>query len=331
MAFLGLVIGDEASARGISWARYFDFTSFGFMTDQLSRTLHTNSVSIGASTFDPAKSPIVFPGLTLTRAWVLPRLVSTFAPLLLLPVAALFFHRFDPVRTKQASEKSSRNWIGRLQNLLKPVSARVVAPLLQSARGGSFLGAMWTDAVLTLTLFPLALVVLAASTIASLALPLPLLMPGVFAAIAVIVSDVATRDVRANTTGALRSMPRLRENFVWWKLGSTLLLALLLGAGPLVRAALGGLFPFVALLGGIVFLAASATSLGVMTRNPKTFIVGFLSFWYLVVNDHGTSPWLDFAGFYGSGGVGTLLGYAAASAFAIALAEGSHRLRLKSA
>ncbi|MBA2433713.1 MAG: hypothetical protein H0V54_01270 [Chthoniobacterales bacterium] len=331
LAFLGLVIGDEASQRGISWARYFDFTGSGFMTDQLSRTLHTNSVSIGASTFDPQKAPIVFPGLALTRAWVLPRLVSTFAPLLLLPVAALFFHRFDPVRTKQTSEKSSRNWIGRLQNLLRPISARLVAPLLLPARGGSFLVAMWADAVLTLTLYPLALVALFAITIASLAASLPLLMPGALAALAIIVSNVATRDVRANTTAALRSMPRLRENFVWWKLGSTLLLGLLLGAGPLVRAALGGTLPFAALLGGIVFVAATATSLGVMTRNPKTFIVIFLSFWYLVVNDHGASPWLDFAGFYGSGRAGPILGYAAGSALAVALAEGWHRLRLRSA
>ena len=233
MTFFGLVIGNEASKGGIGWARYFDFTSFGFMTDQLSRTLHTNSVSIGASTFDPKKAPIVFPGLTLTRAWVLPRLVSTFAPLLLLPLAALCFHRFDPVRTRQTSERSSRNWIGRLQNLFKPLSRRLVAPLLRPAGGGSFLGAMWSDAVLTLMLYPLALVAFIVITIVSMFAPLPTLMPGVFAALAIIVADVATRDVRANTVAALRSMPRLRENFVWWKLGSTLLLSLLLAAVPL--------------------------------------------------------------------------------------------------
>lgn len=331
LAFLGLVIGDEASKGGIGWARYFDFTSFGFMTDQLSRTLHTNSVSIGASTFDPKKAPIVFPGLTLTRAWVLPRLVSTFAPLLLLPVAALCFHRFDPVRTRQTSEKSSRNWIGRLQNLFKPLSRRLVAPLLQPAGGGSFLGAIWSDAVLTFMLYPLALVAFIVITIVSVFAPLTTLMPGVFAALAIIVADVATRDVRANTIAALRSMPRLREKFVWWKFGSTLLLSLLLAAVPIVRAATHGFFPLAALLVGLVFLAATATSLGVMTRNAKTFIVVFLSFWYLVVNDHGASSWLDFAGFYGNAHRVTLLGYAGLSAVSLALAAGFHRMRLRSA
>jgi hypothetical protein len=292
------------------------------------RTLHTNSVSFGASAFDPKKAPIVFPGITLTRAWVLPRLISTLAPLLLLPLAALSFHRFDPVRTKQTVEKSSRNWIGRLQNLFKPVSRRIVAQLLRPARRGSFVAAMWTDAMLTLTLYPLVLIAFVVITIATMAAPLGHLMPGVFAALAIVVSDVATRDARANTTPALWATRRLRENFVWWKLGSTVLLSLFLCAAPLARTATHGTEPLGALLVGIAFVAATATSLGVITLNAKTFIAVFLSFWYLVVNDHGANPWLDFAGFYGSGNTRTMLGYAAVSAAAIVLAEGRHRMRL---
>ena len=42
MAGIGLVVSDQASHHGISWARYFDFTGFGFMIDQLTRTLHTD-------------------------------------------------------------------------------------------------------------------------------------------------------------------------------------------------------------------------------------------------------------------------------------------------
>jgi hypothetical protein len=315
----------------VSWARYFDFTGFGFMFDQLTRTLHTDAVAIGAPPFDPKKAPIVFPGLTLTRAWVLPRLVSTLAPLLLLPLAALCFHRFDPARTKQTSEKSHRNWIGRLQNLFKPVSRRIVAPLLRPARRGSFLAAMWSDAVLTLTLYPLVLIAFVVITIASMSAPLAVLMPSVFAALAIVVSDVATRDARANTVAMLWATPRLRENFVWWKLGSTVLLSLFLCAAPLVRAATHGALPFGALLVGIVFVAATATSLGVITVNVKTFIVVFLSFWYLVVNDRGANPWLDFAGFYGVGNMRTMLGYAVLSVGVIVLAQARHRMRLRAA
>src|SRR5436190_12972112 len=142
---IGLVVANETTHGRINWARCFDFTGFGFMIDQMQRTLHTETVSIGASSFDPTKPTILFPGLTLTREWTVPRLVSLLAPLMLLPVAALFFHRFDPVRTGRASGKGRRNWIGKIQNLFKPLSRRAATLLMASGRGGSFVAAMWID------------------------------------------------------------------------------------------------------------------------------------------------------------------------------------------
>lgn len=329
IAAMGLVIGNEASKGSINWARYFDFTGFGFMINQMTRTLHTTSLSIGASEFDPHKPTIIFPGLTLTRDWVLPRLVSTFAALLLLPIAALCFHRFDPVRTKQTSEKSRRNWLGRLQNLFKPLSRRIAARL-RIGRGGSLGVASWNDAVLTLTLYPLVLVAFVGTAIASVSMmPSAKLMPMVFALLALVVADVATRDARANTLSTLHATPRLRESFVRWKFGSALLLSLALCAAPLVRIAALGALPLGALLGGIVFVAALATSLGVLTVNSKTFIVIFLSFWYLVVNDHGVHRWLDFAGFYGVATGATIGLYAALSLATLVAAQVFYRLRLR--
>lgn len=214
---IGLVGANEAAHGAINWLRCFDFTGFGFMIDQLQRTLHTEAVSIGASSFDPAKPTILFPGLILTREWVLPRLISLLVPLLLLPLAGLFFHRFDPVRTQRVSEKGRRNWIGKIQNLFKPLSRRAVSLLMIAGRSGSFFGAIWTDAALTFTLYPLVFVAFIAITIATLFAPLAGLLPVVFAALAIIVSDVSTRDSRAGTTASLRAIPRLRENHVWWK------------------------------------------------------------------------------------------------------------------
>ncbi|MEO6871538.1 MAG: hypothetical protein ABI233_04880 [Chthoniobacterales bacterium] len=329
MTAIGLVIGDQASKGGISWVRYFDFTGFGFMIDQMTRTLHTTSVSIGASDFDPHKATIVFPGLTLTRAWVWPRVVSTLAPLLFLPLAALCFHRFDPVRTKQVAEKSQRNWIGRFQSLFKPMSRRLSALLFGRIAAGDSLGAaIWNDAVLTLTLHPLVLVVFLGITIASCFAPLAGLLPIVFAVLALVVSDVATRDVRANSLASLRAMPHLREDFVWWKFGSILLVSVALCVGPLVWTAIHGVTPLGALFVGIVFVATFATSLGVVTTNSKTFIVLFLSFWYLVVNDRGANRRFDFAGFYGVANLPTIALYAALSVTALAVAQIFYRIRL---
>lgn len=201
--------------------------------------------------------------------------------------------------------------------------------MIVPSRSGSFVGAMWIDAALTFTLFPLVLVAFVAVTIVTFLAPLAATLPMVFAALAVIVSDVATRDARAGTTASVRSISRLRENYIWWKLGSTCLLSLLLCAAPLGKTIWHGPLAFAALIGGILFVAGIATALGVTTANPKTFIVAFLTFWYVVVNDHGVNPMLDFAGFYGRATTATIGGYAAMSVLALAGAALFYRARLR--
>ena len=182
--------------------------------------------------------------------------------------------------------------------------------------------------MLTLTLFPLALVALLGALIGSLSGPPHTVLPIVFALLALIVSDVATRDGRAGTTASVRSIPRLRENCVWWKLGSTMLLSLLFCTAAIVRVLPRGSLAIVALLVGIFFVAAAATSLGIMTANPKTFIVAFLTFWYVVVNDHGTNPLWDFAGFYGRATTNTVAGYAVLGLIALGVTQLLYRARL---
>lgn len=325
---IGLVVANETTHGAINWARCFDFTGFGFMIGQLQHTLHTESVSIGASSFDPTKPTIIFQGLTLTRDWILPRGISLLTPLLLLPLAGLFFHRFDPVRTRSVSGKGRRNWIGKIQNLFKPLSRRAVSLLMVPGWSGSFVSAIWIDAALTLTLFPFVFVAFVGLTIASAIAPLAAILPIALAVIALIVSDVATRDARAGTAASVRSIPRLRENYVWWKLGSTGLLSLLLCAVPLVRTIAHGPLALAALLCGLIFVASTATALGITTANPKTFIVGFLTFWYVVVNDKGANPMLDFAGFYGRFTMKSIAVYAAVSIAAIGIAQLLYRMRL---
>lgn len=328
MTVIGLVVANETTHGRINWARCFDFTGFGFMIDQMQRTLHTESVSIGASSFDPAKPTVIFNGLSLTREWVVPRLISMVAPLALIPLAALFFHRFDPVRTRKVSGKGRRNWLGKIQNLFKPLSRRAVAMLTLPGRGGSFFSAIWTDAALTLTLYPFVFIAFVAISIVTLSGSLADTLPIVFAVLGIIVSDVATRDARAGTTASLRAIAPLRENYVWWKLGSTCLLSFLLCAVPLLKAITQGAPVLAALLCGILFVAATATALGVSTANPKTFIVAFLTFWYVVVNDKGANPILDFAGFYGRVSGTTMTLYAVISVLAIVLAQLLYRARL---
>lgn len=325
MTSLGIVISQDARTGEIGWGRYVDVSGFGFMIEQMQRTLQTESVSIGASAFDPKKPALVFEGLTLPASWVLPRVVSMLFPVLFIPLAGLFFHRFDPVRTRRTAEKGRRNWLGRIQMLFKPVTRRVVALLTAPARGASFAGAIWTDAALSFTLSPFVFLALVGVVIAAVVSGAALgSWPIILLILAVVLSDLVTRDVRAGTTAILYATPRLRENLVWWKFGTSAVLALLFCAVPL---ALSG-SRWLAIASGVFFVAACATALGVITQNPKTFIVGFLTFWYVVVNDRGASPTLDFAGFYGGATPRTALLYAGLGVVAVAGAQIAHRWRL---
>jgi len=328
MIFISLVVGNEVSGGRINWTRCFDFTGFGFMIHQLQHTLHTDSVAIGSSSFDPTKPTIVFPGLSMTRDWIVPRIISMLLPLLLLPAAALVFHRFDPVRTGRTAGRTNRKWLGKLQSLAKPLSRHAVAMLNTPSRGGSFFSAIWTDAVLTLTLSPLVLIALVGVSVATVSVPPQATLLVVFAVLAVVVCDVATRDTRSGTTASLYAVPRLRENFVLWKFASTSVLAFLFCVVPLAVAAVRGGTQLRALVVGILFVSAAATLLGVVTKNAKAFIVLFLSFWYVVVNDKGASPLLDFAGFYGHANARAPGMYAALSVVALVGAHLAHRARL---
>jgi hypothetical protein len=67
---------------------------------------------------------------------------------------------------------------------------------------------------------------------------------------------------------------------------------------------------------------------GKTTLMPKTFIVLFLTFWYIVMNDNGAMKALDFAGFYSTPALTVTLLYAAIAIAFIGAAEMVYRMRL---
>jgi hypothetical protein len=309
-ASLGVVAASiEQGGGGV--LRYFDFSSFGYLLEQSRETFHTTSMSIGSSRFNPAKAPITIAGLTLAGdAWAT-RMVSTITPIPLLLVARLFFHRFDPARIRAAGPKGKRGWMRSFNALARPF-ARPLAMI-------PVRGAALTDAMMTFAITPFAAIALIGITIAALASAKSL--PVTFALTAIFIADIASRDRRASTTALISAAPRLRENFVFWKLASASIVATMLLIVPLVRNP-------IAVLTGILFIAASATALGVISGNPKTFIVLFLTFWYVVVNDAGKTKSLDFAGFFTTPAMGVMGMYAGIAIVLIAAAAMVHRARL---
>jgi hypothetical protein len=336
MGLMGTVATMTEKGAG-GWAAYFDVSGLGFMLQQLKTIYQTDSLSIGASTFDATKPPLVFAGLQWGWQWVLPRIVSTLWPMSLLLVARLFFHRFDPARVRSMpNEKSHGTWIGRFNRMSKPIARLIV-------RAGNAVAALpgvpllartaMTDALATIAQFPLASIAMIGFSVASLATDVKShfegVLPFAFAACAIALADIACREKRAGTTALVYATPGLRARFVVWKFASTLLVAIAFLGIPIARAIAlrpGSALP---LLVSIVFLSAASTALGILSSNPKTFIVAFLTFWYIALSDKGASPALDFAGWFGKSTPAVSVAYAAIAVAFLTLAQLFHVWELR--
>ncbi|MEA2462389.1 MAG: hypothetical protein QOJ98_136, partial [Acidobacteriota bacterium] len=306
----------------------FDFAGLGFVLQQMQASFNTTSVTIGASDFDAARGIAVFHGLGVGEGWVLPRIAATLLPLSLLFVARIFFHRFDPARVRALpNEQTRRSWLGRLNALSKPF-ARLFVYADRLPGGPSLPRGALTDAMATIAAFPLAAVAIIALAIASLTANPTAVLPIAFAACAIALADIASREKRAATMSLVFAMPGLRERFVLWKFLSTLFVALAFLALPLTRAIAARPSSAVAAIVGLLFLTAAATALGVTSANPKTFLVVFLTFFYIAMSDKGHSPSLDFAGWNGVATPPVTAAYAALTLAFFALAYASHAYEL---
>ncbi|HKO55821.1 MAG TPA: hypothetical protein VJ276_08070 [Thermoanaerobaculia bacterium] len=320
---LGVVASMIEKGADPGIAGFFDFSGFGYLMDQMHNAFHTNSLSIGSSSFDAAKPVIVFPGLTMPFAWMVRRVAAMLLPLPLLGVALVFFHRFDPVRVRKSADKGRRNWIGRINMLFKPFARGLFLLGARAASRPTMLRSAFADAMMSIAATPIAVAIAAFFGLFAFAsresLPLAL------AALGVLLADVPTRERRSGTTGLVYSAPFLRSRFVLWKLLAMVLLSALLLIGPIIRT------PTPQLAVGILFICAAAVALGVISGNPKAFIVAYLTFWYVSTNDHGLTPALDFAGAYGKATPAVTAVYLMLAMTFVIAAQAMHVMRLRRA
>lgn len=327
LGLMGSVVGMLEDGGVGQWITYFDVSGFGFMFQQMQVHYNTKSLSIGATSFDATKPPFDFAGLRMGWQWLLPRIGSTLFPLSFLVLARVFFHRFDPSRVRAVpNEKSRRSWIGRFNLLAKPFARVVVAVLTPFSRTAAM-----RDALLTIASFPLLSLAIAGFAIAALASDSLFtgVLPFAFAACAVALADIACREKRAGTTALVFAAPGLRTRFVFFKFASTLFVAVAFLAIPVARAVALRPSAVLPLIIGVVFIAAAATALGIVSANPKTFIVGFLTFWYVALSDKGASPELDFAGLFATATPSVTLAYAALAALFLTTAHLFHLHELR--
>jgi len=333
---IGLTGIAEAQHLRIGPAAWFDVSGTAYLFNVLRITTGTNSISIGASSFDAAKGTMVFPGLTMPAEWIVPRIACALLCIPILALALVFFHRFDPARVR-LSGKARRNWIGKLNGLARPL-ARLVTGAFEAmpvGRSSPLLRASLADAVLTLTAFPIALAAIVAIAIAALATrganAAHVVLPVAFAAAAIAVAGIASREAESGTTALVAAAPLLQPRFVVWKLLTSLVVALAFLAVPLAVVSVANAAAIAPMLIGVLFVCSAATALGAISTNAKSFLVLFLMFWYVVLNDAGRNPGLDFGGFYGHTTPVIAIAYLGAAIAFVAAAQVVYVTRLRRA
>lgn len=318
-----------AMGEGSGVGQFLDVMGIGFILHQVHLVTNSTQLAIGMTPFDPGVAPWVLPPIPFSMSVLLPRLTTALLAVPVLGVAWVGFHRFDPAKVKGGSQGPGGPLIRRLSLALKPLTRLVSeagSRVVPAAPGA--IRPILAETVMTLCQSPLVLAawigVLTATVFLSASAVHRTLPLVVCAILAVALADLSTRDRAAGTQSMLYSMPRVKPDFAWIKLGAATLLALLFCVPPAIRIAVGAPGSALSLLIAAAFMAALATALGLLTRTPKAFMGIFLLFLYLVLNG-AQVPGLDFAGWNGAATDGTRADYFAATALLAALAAAKHR------
>ena len=274
----------------------------------------------------------MFEGLHLSRGWLLPRLGSTLIWIPLLSIAYLFFHRFNPAKLKASSQKAKHHLLARINGWLKPLTSWIFSfGSGSSATNVSFSRSVFSEMRVVFQLSPVSVFGVLGFGVAALLTPVASmqkgLLPALFAVLAIVLADISTRESSAGTTDIIYAAPYLKPDYVVWKFAAATLVTLSFTAIPFVKLLLSAPGAAASLIVGSILVAAAATSLGVMSSNPKTFIVVFLMFWYLALNDGGKTSTFDFAGWYGTATMSVRFLYAMTAVTMLAAAHAVYRFQ----
>nr|WP_315468477.1 hypothetical protein [uncultured Undibacterium sp.] len=270
---------EEMSAGSLSAWLLMDFSGLVSTIVVLKTHFLTNHFSLGSSTFDPLVVPIALPVNMWSWQMFILRLSAAGLALTLLLPAVLLFHRFSPDKVKQSHARKRRSPLEILNNWTRPLAKQVQPLFTWAAHSANFMGQVTADIALTFVNAPFAIIALVVLTGLAAVCNLKAI-PGltVFAVAfwGVLISDNSTRDFQAaieGMTGAVRGGAVRRY---CRQLLATIVLGLLFTGVIIFRLSFVTPLFALALLVGIISVAALANSLGKLTNTPKTFMSLYL-------------------------------------------------------
>ena len=318
---LGAAISATAvAAKVVPLVTVFDFSGIGACMLLIRQAVDSTAISLGGGSFDAALAPITLTGALWTWELVALRCASAVLALLPLLPAALLFHRFSPDRVKVATAAKRRSPLDVLNGWLRPL-ARLVQPLFRlAARLPGLPGQVLAEIALTLAASPSALAALLLLALLALVLPAPALAPLLMVACAwwgVLVCDLSTRDGQAgieDISGAVAggALGRYLRQYA-----ATALLGLAFCGMIALRWSLAQPAAALAVVTGVLGMAALASLFGRCAGTPRLFLALFLFWKYLEFNKVPV-PLLDAFGSMGLASPATALTHGVLAAAALA-------------
>ncbi|WP_431262160.1 hypothetical protein ACQ859_18545 [Roseateles chitinivorans] len=262
--------------------------------------MHTNTVAIGGSTFDPGLPMRHFPEGFWGADLVALRLATAVLALVVAALAVPLFHRFDPRRVRTVGT-SGRSWPKRLMRaLLGPARWPALRLLRLAPRIGGAPGAYLAEVSLTLLAHPWAVLAIPVLAVLGQVLP-PAKLPALVAAGCCLwglaISDLSSRDFSSGTMGLVAAVPGGDQSRRWRQYLCALGVGLLFTVPVAVTVRHPELL--LTLMCGLVLVSALASLLGQLTRGGRSFLALFL-FGFYVILQVPESPWLDLFGFNGA-------------------------------
>ena len=326
------VLGDSATGALSPGAAALDGNGLGFLMTEIRHVTGSGELTIGWGGRAAPGAPMVFPGFDFSAAMLGRRALAFLPPLALLPLALAAFDRFDPAR-RLGSSSTKASLLARASSLARPAAARLLDVVVRAeGRPGrpGLVSAALTDLLATLRLRPLLVAGLPVAALLALALPpatARALLSAAYVALALVLSDVATREERTGLARVLAATPGAGGRVAAMKLGGAALAAVLLLVPLAAKAAVERPLALPAAAAGGLAAAALAVLLGTATGSPKPFVGLLLAAWYLALNDQGRTPALDLAGFTGAATPSSVAGWLGAAALLAGLALAAERLR----
>ena len=296
-----------------------DFSGIGTSMLVVTEALQSKHVSLGGGDFKVALAPVRMTNDLWSARLLAMRLATGVIALLPLLLSVLLFHRFSPDKVKVAIARKRRSPLQVLNGLLRPLSTLISPLFALAARLPGLPGQVLGDVALTSVTSPSALVAIAASVVASIVAPAPVLAAVLMASLVfwgVLVSDVSTRDYSAgmeDMTGALRG--GVGGRFVR-QYAATALLGLMFTGVVAIRWAQAEPVRALAVLAGVLSISALATMFGRCSRTARLFMALFL-FWTYVILNQPQIAMLDAVGFVGVANGSSIMAWSAAGAGAL--------------